>query len=148
MERNKMKITMKITKMKVKIITNLKFYLNFLLNSSRINFKYAYFLPFIFAKFNPNVTPESDPLVSYAFSMFLLNLIVFICFFNIIGYILSIYLVNKYDIEVKFPKYKIYINFYKSTSKFFLILEIIIAFVILIFLILLNLFLLTSLINK
>jgi len=59
--------------------------------------------------------------------MFILNLAVLVCFVNIIGYILSLYLVNKYDIDSKFPKFKGYINFYKTTSKFFLILEIIIA---------------------
>jgi uncharacterized protein Usg len=63
--------------------------------------------------------------------MFILNLAVLVCFVNIICYILSLYLVNKYDIGSKFPKFKVYINFYKTargkTSKFFLILEIIIA---------------------
>jgi hypothetical protein len=110
--------------------------------------KYAYIIPFIFTKLNPNVSTETDPLISYVFSMFMLNFIILICFFNIVGYILSIYLVNKYDIEVKFPKLKRYINFYKTTSKFLLIFEIIFAFTILIFIILLNFFLFTALLKK
>ena len=127
----------KITIIILKIINKFKFYLNYLfkfisqlylscLSSGENKFKNAYLLPFIFAKLNPNITPETEPIVTYAFSMFILNLAVLICFFNIAGYILSIYLVNKYDIETKFPKFKRYINFYKSTSKFFLVLEIII----------------------
>ena len=75
------------------------------------NFTHAYFIPFIFAKFSPNITPsclcaivmvmkasskgETEPIISYTFYMFMLNLIVLVCFFNIVGYIISIYLVNK-----------------------------------------------------
>jgi hypothetical protein len=53
--------------------------------------------------------------------MFILSLLVLI-FFNVVGYILSIYLVTKYAVETKIPKNKRYINFYSSTSKFFLVL--------------------------
>ena len=107
----------------IKMIINLKNYLNQLINFIkkfyRINNKqYAFIIPFIFTKLNPNFSTETEPLVSYVFSMFMLNLIVLICFVNIIGYIISIYLVNQYDIEEKFPKFKRYINFYKSINKF------------------------------
>lgn len=70
-------------------------------------------------KFNPNVTPEAEPLISYSFSMFILSLLVLVCFINIIGYIISIYLIEKYDVENKFPYFKRYIKFYSSTNKFF-----------------------------
>jgi hypothetical protein len=110
-------------------IINLKIYLNYLFNfinkfcgCGKNKFIYsrqdAYIIPFIFTNLNPNVSRATEPLVSYAFSMFMLNFIILICFVNIVGYILSIYLVNKYDIEIKFPKFKRYINFYKSISKF------------------------------
>ena len=107
-------------------------------------YKCLYFLPFIFAKFNPNITPETSPLISYSFSMFILSLLVLTCFVNIIGYILSIYLISKYDVENKFPYFKRYIKFYSSTSKFFLILEVIIAFVFLLLIVILNFFLFTN----
>src|ERR1700721_3365431 len=98
----------KIKKMGIKI--NLKIYLNYLFNfinklCGKNNFissrQDAYIIPFIFNSFKPNVSPETEPLVSYAFSMFMLNLIILICFVNIVGYILSIYLINKYDIGGK-----------------------------------------------
>jgi hypothetical protein len=63
-----------------------------------------------------NITPETEPIIRYSFSMFILSLLVLMCFFNIVGYILSIYLINKYNIETKFPKFKRYINFYISTN--------------------------------
>jgi len=96
--------------------------------SEIIKRKYSYFLPFILAKYNHTISPDTEPIISYSFSMFLLSLLVLICFFNIIGYILSIYLISKYDIENKFPYFKRYIKFYSSTSKILLILEILIAF--------------------
>jgi uncharacterized protein Usg len=50
--------------------------------------------------------------------MFTLNLIVFICFINVFGYILSLYLISKYDIETKFPKLKGIIKYYEKSTNF------------------------------
>jgi len=73
----------------------------------RNDFKTAYFLPLIFSKFNPTIFPETEPIISYSFSMFnvqcsmfILSLIILICFFNIMSYILSIYLIYKYNVEI------------------------------------------------
>lgn len=111
-------------------------------------FKYrcTYFLPFIFARYYPSITPETEPIISYSFSMFILSLLVLICFINILCYIISIYLITKYDIENKFPYFKKYIKFYSTTSKFLLALEIFIAFFFLFFIVLINFFLFTSII--
>jgi hypothetical protein len=118
---------------------------NNVIGASETNkFKCAYFIPFIFAKFSPMITPDSEPIISFSFSMFILSLTVLICFFNIIGYIFSIYLITKYDVETKFPYFKRYIKFYNSTSKFFLVIEIILAFFCLIFIVLINFFIFTS----
>ena len=68
-------------------------------------------LSFIIAKLDPNTTAEMEPIINYAFYMLILNLLVLIYFYNIIGYTLSIYLVNKYDIETKIPKFKRHIKF-------------------------------------
>jgi hypothetical protein len=35
--------------------------------------KYAYFLPFIFSKLSPNITAETEPIITYTFYMFILN---------------------------------------------------------------------------
>lgn len=69
------------------------------------NYKYAFILPFILKTFNPeNNANTPDPFLNYAFSMLILSTIVLGCFINIIGYIISIYLISKYDIESKYPK--------------------------------------------
>jgi len=109
-------------------------------------YKNVYFLPFIYAKFNPNVTPEAEPIISYSFSIFMLSLVVLYCFVNIMAYIISIYLIDKYEIEQKFNKYPIfkrYIKFYSSINKILLVVETIIAFVALLCIVILNFFLFT-----
>lgn len=150
-------------------ITKLKVFLNSVFNQIKFNFfsvirsifyflkgitldftegavtnKRVYFLPFILTKFNPNINSETEPIISYSFAMFILSLIVLICFYNIVAYILSIYLLKKYDVENKFPIFKKYIKFYSSSSKYLLVLEIIIAFVFLLCIVAINFFLFTS----
>jgi hypothetical protein len=134
---------------------NLKLYLNYFcklikifsvknLSINYLDYHRVFILPFLMEKYNPNISPESDPLISYSFSMFILSFIVLLCFYNIVAYLLSIYLIDKYDVENKFPIFKKYIRFYSSTSKFLLVLEIIIAFLFLLFIVGLNFFLFTT----
>jgi hypothetical protein len=73
--------------------------------------------------------------------MFTLSLIVFICFINVFGYILSLFLNSKYDIENKFPKLKRIIRYYEKSTQFFIIVEALIGFIFLLFIIIINLFL-------
>jgi hypothetical protein len=55
--------------------------------------------------------------------MFTLSLIVLICFINVFGYIVSLYLylISKYEIESKFPKFKRIIRYYEKTTLFFIL---------------------------
>lgn len=63
--------------------------------------------------------------------MFTLNLIFLICFINICGYIVSLYLISKYEIESKYHKFKRSIRYYDKSTQFFII---IVSFIGLIFL--------------
>lgn len=56
-------------------------------------------------------------------------------------YVISLYLISKYDIETKYPKIKKYLKYYTKSSEFFLILELILGLLILISIILLNFYL-------
>lgn len=117
-------------------------------------FKYKFFfiLPFVLDKLNienvSSVENNSDPLLKYAFNMFVLSSIVLICFINIIGFIVSMYLLNKYDIEGKYPKLIKFINFFKKTSEINILIEIFVALLFLIAIVALNLFLFITLLNK
>ena len=73
--------------------------------------------------------------------MFTLSLIVLISFINIMGFLLSLYLISKYDIENKFPKFKKIIKYYENSNKIFIIFEVILSIVILLIMIIINLFL-------
>ena len=116
---NKMKnIIKKILKYK-NIIINLKSKL--FLNKS--NYKYNFLFAFLLESLNIQLPDEVSPLVKFASGIFVLALVCLSSFINISGYILSIYLINKYDIESKFPRLKIIIKYYKKTSLFFVVLE-------------------------
>ena len=116
---NKMKnIIKKILKYK-NIIINLKSKL--FLNKS--NYKYNFLFAFLLESLNIQLPDEVSPLVKFASGIFVLALVCLSSFINISGYILSIYLINKYDIESKFPRLKIIIIYYKKTSLFFVVLE-------------------------
>jgi hypothetical protein len=136
----------KMIKIKTKFYMNLK---NKIFNSKnklkleklKESHQYSYFLPFILSKVGGNISEESDSIIRYAFSMFTLNLIVLICFINVFGYILSLYLISKYDIETKFPKLKRIIKYYEKSTQFFIIIEVLIGFIFLIVIIIMNLIL-------
>ena len=57
------------------------------------------------------------------FSIFILSLICLLKFISVVGYLTSIYLVNKYDVETKYPKFKRIIRYYEKSSLFFVVLE-------------------------
>ena len=57
--------------------------------------------------------------------MFILSLITLVCLINIIGYFISIYLINKYDVEKRYPKYIKIIRYFEKSQILFVIIEII-----------------------
>jgi hypothetical protein len=92
------------------------------------NFKYMFLFPFIYKHFETEIKDNPDPLLNYTFSMITLSLIVLFCFFNVLLYLISLYLIQNYNVEEKFPKLKKYINFYSKTTKIFIITESLIGF--------------------
>lgn len=61
--------------------------------------------------------------------IFWLSLVSLLCFINIVGYLTSIILINKYDIETKFPKLKSIIRYFKKSSLLFCTLEFFFLFI-------------------
>ena len=85
--------------------------------------------PLIFYNLDINVN-DSDPVIAQlAYGVFLLSLVAFFCLINIIGYLLTYYLIQKGNYEVKYPKFSRIINYYKNTTLVFLIVEIILCLV-------------------
>jgi hypothetical protein len=106
------------------------------------NYKFAFVFPFILSQFDHNNINKAEPIISFTFNMFLLNLSTLFCFINIAGYLLSLYLIDKYkdQLDIKFPRLKRIINFYSKTNMFLLKFEIFVAFILLIFMLLANFF--------
>lgn len=48
--------------------------------------------------------------------IFLFSVISLFCFISVVGYLTSIILIDKYDIEIKFPKLKKFIRYFKKSS--------------------------------
>lgn len=72
---------------------------------------------------NGNPVSGNDFHYNFAFGVFILSLICLLNFINVVGYLTAIILINKYDIETKFPKLKIFIRYFEKSSLFFVILE-------------------------
>lgn len=105
------------------------------------NLKYSFIIPIIFEKMGTKISTNNDPLISYAFYMFIISLIVLTCFINIFGYFISLYLINRYEHVVnKYPKLSKLVNYYEKTSLIFIIIEAIFCVLFLIFIVLANLF--------
>lgn len=87
----------------------------------------------------------SEPIFEYAFSVFTLSLVGIFSFFSIIGYLISILVLNNRNIENKINSNRIskkLIEYYKKTSLLFVIIEIILCLFVFIILILNSLFIL------
>ena len=87
------------------------------------SFTYAFGLPFILSKFDINIPEGSEAITKYAFGVFILSLIAFLTFINVLGYFLSLHLVQRYDIGNKYPKLKILVNYYEKSSLIFILME-------------------------
>jgi uncharacterized protein Usg len=68
--------------------------------------------------------PESsETLTNYAFGVFTLSLVALLTFMNVLGYFLSLHLVQRYDISNKYPKFRRIVNFYEKNSLLFILIE-------------------------
>ena len=85
---------------------------NYILNSN--NIRYSFLFGLILDSLNININEEASHHLNYVFGIFILALICLLNFINVVGYLSSMYLISKYDIESKFPKLKIFIKYYES----------------------------------
>jgi len=87
------------------------------------NLKYLFWFPFILTNSDMNVN-DSDPIITqFAYGVFLISLVALFCFINILGYIISYYLIQKGNYELKYPKLKRLINYFKRVGLVYLIIE-------------------------
>ena len=113
-----------------------------------INLKYSFIIPFIFLKLGNEIPADVEPIITYSFNMFILSLITLVCLINIIGYFISIYLINKYDVEKRYPKYIKIIRYFEKCQILFVIIKIIVCFSCLMAFVIINFGLLSVFIYK
>lgn len=85
--------------------------------------KQSFLFTFILNKLDLNVTGESSSEAQFAFGILIMSLICLLSFINVTGYLFSFYLLNKYDVDIKYPKFKKIIHYYEKSSLFFVVLE-------------------------
>jgi|HubBroStandDraft_1064217.scaffolds.fasta_scaffold08865_6 putative copper export protein len=101
----------------------------------KINIKYLFSFPFILSNLDVNVN-NSDPVITQlAYGVFLLSLVALFCFINILGYIISYYLIEKSNYRLKYPRLKIIIDYFRGVSLIYFIIECILCLTCLILLI-------------
>lgn len=76
------------------------------LNIKYNNLRFSFSLPLILNYLKIDIPENAEPIINYSFGVFLLSLICLLCFINVIGYLSSIILLSKYNIDSKFPRLK------------------------------------------
>jgi len=80
-------------------------------------------LPFILNILDINIPEGSENLTNYAFGVMIMSLVALLCFINVLGYFLSFHVLDKYNIETRFPKLSKIKKYYKNTTLIFIIYE-------------------------
>jgi hypothetical protein len=85
-------------------------------------------LLFLLNYFSIEVNESQQPIVIFISVIATLSLFAILCLFNIILYYTILYAIENYNIESKLPKFLLFfINRYKKTTKFFILLEVLLG---------------------
>lgn len=105
---------------------------NLLINTLRLIFRdkqeniktrQSFILPFILNIIDINIPEGSETLTNYAFGVMLMSLVALLCFINVLGYFITFYVLDKYNIETRFPKLSKIKTYYQNTTLIFIIYE-------------------------
>jgi hypothetical protein len=91
------------------------------------NLKHSFLFSWILTNLDINVNSSDSDISQLAYGVFLLSLIAFLCFLNILGNLLAYYLIKKGNYEEKYPKLAGFVNYYKKVNLVFLIIEVILC---------------------
>ena len=83
--------------------------------------RYSIAFPFILSLIDIDV--EHSSMTKLSFSVFVLSLISFLCFINVILYMAGYVLIQSKDYENKYPRLRRIIKFYKNSSLIFMIID-------------------------
>lgn len=95
-------------------------------------------LKYIIYFFGLELEEGSSPIVEYGFNVALVCLVIFICFINVFGYLIALYFLQNKDIENKYPKLKVFFNYFKKSTFYYIVFDGILGLLFLIMLIVLG----------
>ncbi len=91
------------------------------------NYKYSFILPWILSNLNVEISDTSSQLLQFSYGVFLSSIVALFCLWNIIGYFIASFLLERIDYKTKFPKLVKYINGFKNISLFYICIDLIIC---------------------
>jgi hypothetical protein len=124
-----------ISKIGVNYVINNSLILKFISNQyNKKSYRQSFILPIILSILDINIPEGSENLTNYAFGVMVMSLIAILCFINVLGYFISFYVLEKYNIETRFPKLNKIKTYYQNTTLIFICFEALFCFLILFFL--------------
>lgn len=77
------------------------------------NYKQSFFFGFIFNLLDLKLPENAEPIVNYSFGVLILSIIILFNIINAFTNLISLYLLNKYDVNNKFKNYPLLIKIIK-----------------------------------
>jgi len=119
-----------------------------LLNKNNNHKLHSFAFPFIINLLGKYEPSDGDPFMVVIFQILIISIICLLSFINVIGYFSAIYLINKYNLEIKYPRLSKFLKYFERSSFVFIIIEGFICIISLLAIIFLCLFFLGILILK
>jgi len=92
-------------------------------------------LPLILNFLDIKIPEGSENLTNYTFGVMIMSLVALLCFINVLGYFISLYILDKYNIETRFPRLNKIKSYYQKSTIIFIIFESLFGILVLLFLI-------------
>ena len=84
-------------------------------------------LGWILSNVNVEITDSSSQLLQFSYNVFLGSIVSFFCLISVIGFIITNYLLDKVNIENKYPRLGKYLNRFKKIALFYVLIDLFIC---------------------
>lgn len=84
-------------------------------------------LGWILSNVNIEITDSSSQLLQFSYNVFLGSIVSFFCLISVVGYIITNYVLDKVDLEKKYPRIGKYLNRFKKIALFYVFIDLFIC---------------------
>lgn len=91
------------------------------------NYRSSFSVLFILNLLDISVPENAEPVINYAFGVFILSLLIFFSVINAFLSLFSLYVLNKYNVDEYFknyPKIRKIVKYFENSSQVFILIEI------------------------